>query len=181
MSNSGHDHGCAVHPDDTLKDASEIDWDYDPDETHAPADSTAAALPTNSPSRIHPFFAGRPPPTIKLAGARRSVRTTRPSARASDPNNMMSTVGSSSGMQSSTAAAKRKASGPAPSRRIVRKVIAEPSSDGESGDEIHAPSTAEATNVEESGGPDTGEYESLKAMADVDHRVSVYFAYILHY
>jgi len=59
----------------------EINWIYDPDgETPAPADSTVVALPTNSSSKIHPFFAGQAPPAIKLAGVHRSIHTTHPSA-----------------------------------------------------------------------------------------------------
>ena len=131
MSNSGHDHGCAVHPDGMLKDALEIVWDYNPDgEMPAPASAESNVVDLhNSPSKIHPFFAGQVPPAIKLAGACCSIHTTHPSACVIDPTNLMNTAGPSLGMPSSTTPVKCKASGPVPSRHVIRKVIAEPSSD----------------------------------------------------
>jgi hypothetical protein len=169
MSNSSdHDRGCAVRPDGTLKDASEIDWEFDPDGADLaaiPNSSTMAAPSSGAPLKIHPFFAGQAPPTINLAGSRRSARSTRPSARAIDPDNAMN------------APAKRKASGPAPKRCVSRKIIAErpePQSDGESYDENYSEPARDATDVEESDGLEAGEYDSLKTMADADHQVCIH-------
>lgn len=49
------DIGCAVRPDGTLKDASEIEWHFDKD------DETPLTAPTPSAPtlhEIHPFFSG---------------------------------------------------------------------------------------------------------------------------
>jgi hypothetical protein len=126
-----------------------------------------AAPSSYAPSKMHPFFAGQAPPATKLVGSRRSARSTRPSARAIDPDNVMN------------APAKRKASGSSPNRCVSRRIMAEPRSDDESNDENYsepAGNTSHATDVEESEGPEAGEYDSLKAMADADHRVKIYSA-----
>jgi hypothetical protein len=144
LNSSDPDRSCAIRPDGTLKDASEIDWHYDPDkEVSARADVAVAPLPTDSPPSIDPFFAGQAPVTIKVAGAHRSIHVTHPSARAIDPNNTMTAAGALLGMQSSTAPAKHKAAGPAPACHVARKVISEPSADDEISDEIHIASTVE--------------------------------------
>jgi hypothetical protein len=107
MSNSSSpDHSCAVHSDGTLKDALEIDWDYNPDEKiPVPADFAVAASPTgtNSPPKIHLFSAGQAPAAIKVVGAHCSIGTCHLSAHAVDLNNTMSATGALLGMQSSTA------------------------------------------------------------------------------
>lgn len=162
-----NDRGCAVRLDGNLKDASEIEWDYDPDGTvPIPADFTMATPFSTAPSKIHPFFTGQAPPAIKLAGARRSTRIIRPSARAVDPDNMMN------------APSKRKASGPASKRRVTRKTVAESQtrSEGENDDEIHSEPVGDTTDAEENEaeGPEAGEYGNLKAMADADHQVNIY-------
>jgi hypothetical protein len=130
MLNSG---GCAVHPDGTLKDVSEIDWDYNPDgemPASASANSNVVALP-DSPPKIHSFFARQAPPATKLAGACHFIHTTHLSTCVINPNNLMNTIGPSSHMPSSTSPAKCKASGLVSSYHTIHKVIAKPSSDGD--------------------------------------------------
>jgi hypothetical protein len=126
-----------------------------------PNSSTMAAPSSGAP--IHPFFAGQAPLAINLAESRRFAHSTRPSARAIDSDNAIN------------APARRKASGPAPRHCVSRKIIAErlePQSDGESYDENYSEPTRDATDVEESEGPEAGEYDSLKMMKDADHQVS---------
>jgi hypothetical protein len=155
MSNSNSDRGCAVRPDGTLKDASEIDWDYDPDDAVAEQiDSTTAASSSSAPPKIHPFF----------TGARRSTRAARPSARTIDPDNVMN------------APAKRKASSPTQKRRLSRRIIVESQSDGEINDKNYAESIPDTTDVEEIEESGDSEYERLKEMADADHQVYFYSA-----
>ncbi|KAJ6485598.1 hypothetical protein C8R45DRAFT_277076 [Mycena sanguinolenta] len=67
--------GCAQKADGTLRDASEINWFNDRD------DEQPTSGPAVSSSQLHPFFTGTAKPVGKIAGARRSARTTRPSAR----------------------------------------------------------------------------------------------------
>ncbi|KAJ6474858.1 hypothetical protein C8R45DRAFT_1160058, partial [Mycena sanguinolenta] len=73
--------GCAQKADGTLRDASEINWFNDRD------DEQPTSGPAASSFQPHPFFTGTAKPVGKIAGARRSARTTRPSARMIDPNN----------------------------------------------------------------------------------------------
>jgi hypothetical protein len=155
MSNSNPDHGCAVRPDGTLKDASEIDWDYDPDEAVAEhIDSTTAASFSSAPLNIHPFF----------TGARRSTHAACPSAHTIDPDNMMN------------APAKCKASSPTQKCCLSRKIIVESQSDGEINNENYAESILDTTDVEEIEGPEDSKYKHLKEMADTDHQVYFYSA-----
>ena len=93
--------GCAVRADGTLKDASEIEWHFDPD------DDTPMALPTppqppppptQSVREVHPFFTGHIAAAAPAAGARHSNCTVRPSARITDPNNAMIKASTSSAL-----------------------------------------------------------------------------------
>jgi hypothetical protein len=120
------DLGCAVRPDGTLKDASEIKWSHDLDD-ETPLSRPAAAPawnPAASSAPIHPFFSHRStqsivpvPPTN--TGSRRSGRTTRPSNRIIDPDNAMfaDTTG------------KRKAQGLKSTRNVNPKTISEDEDD----------------------------------------------------
>jgi hypothetical protein len=157
MSNSNPDRGCTVRPDGTLKDASEIDWDYDPDEAVAEhINSTMAASFSSAPPNIHPFF----------TGACCSTHATCPSARTIDPDNMMN------------APAKHKASSPTQKHHLSHKIIVESQSDGEINNENYAKSIPDTTDVEEIKGPEDSEYKHLKEMADADHQV--YFYSVIH-
>jgi hypothetical protein len=156
MSNSNSDCGCTVQPDGTLKDASEIDWDYDPEEVAAAHidSTTVAASSSSAPLTIHPFF----------TGACHSTHAAHPSVRTMDPDNVMNAL------------AKRKASSPTQYHRLSRKIVVESQSDGEINDKDYVESILDTTNIEEIEGPEDSEYKCLKEMADADHQVYFYSA-----
>ncbi|KAH9013537.1 hypothetical protein EDB85DRAFT_2158120 [Lactarius pseudohatsudake] len=76
MSSTTSDLGQAVRPDGTLKDASEIVWSYDVDES--------TPFPLDNVTGTHPFFSGGRAPATMVAGARRTARVPRTSQRARD-------------------------------------------------------------------------------------------------
>lgn len=97
------DLGCAVLPDGSLKDASEIEWHFDKnDET-----PIAPTLPGSSAvaSPLHPFFSPHAP-AILVAGSRHSGRTARPSNRLVDPDNLMASITGTSSLQSKVVSGK---------------------------------------------------------------------------
>jgi len=165
------DLGCAIRPDNSLKDASEIEWSYDKDNDSpmAPVSSTSESSTT-----VHPFFT-RCPPAKVVAGSRRSARALRPSARIRDPDNVMNNSASSSSAPNPSAAnGKRKAPPSLPSRRIARKV------DIDLGDECDAEYSftaaasqprSENSDTEPETESGTNKYEALQSMADADHQV----------
>jgi hypothetical protein len=157
--------GDAVRPDGTLKDASEIVWSYDADDTipFPPSASEADSL-----SR-------RCAPAMTVAGARRSTRTHRPSQRVLDAAASSSSAGSAS-----HSSAKRKASSVVTGRRITCKVIIDVDDVVEDhsndGDYLagHSDDGAIMEPAEDDGAttePAEDDYEIIKAMADVDNRV----------
>ncbi|KAF8799820.1 hypothetical protein BYT27DRAFT_7217371 [Phlegmacium glaucopus] len=145
--------GCAVHPDGTLKDASEIEWQYDKDD-----DAPMASCSSSSKS-IASFFAKKALPANLVAGSRHSARTTRPSARILDPENAMNNQ-------------KRKAKS-TPSRRISCKVVITSEDEGEVPLLLTSDNDTTDTEAIDSDGEAhetaTAEFESLQAMADADH------------
>ncbi|KAJ7266088.1 hypothetical protein C8J57DRAFT_1329370 [Mycena rebaudengoi] len=72
--------GCAQNADDSLRDASDIQFYNDADDEHPISGP-------NSTRPIHGFFTGAAQPVGKVASARRSGRESRPSACIKDPNN----------------------------------------------------------------------------------------------
>ena len=88
---------CAIGPDGSLKDASEIEWFNDAD------DEQPISVPVAKVSNpLHLFFTGTAAPSVFVAGARRSARVPRPSMRILDPDNVAIS-------KSSTAQGKQKA------------------------------------------------------------------------
>jgi hypothetical protein len=91
---------CAVGSDSQLLDASEIVFYHDADDTvpiSAPdraltAASSRSSIPSTMPTTLDTFFAPKRLPAVKTAGARRSQRVPRPSAKVKDPNNAISTA-----------------------------------------------------------------------------------------
>lgn len=146
MSSSLLDAGDALRPDGTLKDASEILWHYDEDES--------IAFPSGS---VHP-----PPPSVShspdtiVADVRRSSRVFRPSQRALAAAEVTSSAPTSIGTHLGV---KRKArcDDSELNPRITRKVVIDLDDDDSS---EGAPPTE----------PDD-DYESIKAMADADNEV----------
>jgi len=168
------DLGCAVRPDGSLKDASEIEWHFDKDD-ETPIASASQGSPTVAPP-THPFFSAHAP-AILVAGSRRSGRTARPSNRLVDPDNAMASVAGTSSPQSIPR--KRKAPQLKPTCRVIRRTVYISGDEGNSTSdyEDHAstmrPAQDEPTDTEEiEDASGNLEYTSLKAMADADHEVS---------
>jgi hypothetical protein len=155
--------GCAVGPDGSLLDASQIKWFHDADDAlpFAPASSSPSSgdkASTSSEAGVHPLFRRRPAATLKVAGARRSARALRPSARMIDPDNAEA---------STSAGQKRSRKASIPTRRTSRKVI---ESDTEPASERSG--TPIATDAGEETEPGAAEdYAKLQLMADADHEV----------
>lgn len=191
------DRGCAVRSDGTLKDASEIDWSFDKSDDETPPLSgpsstsresrlssgptriypPSTSLPSAGPTQIHPFFSSTP----VAAGYRRSGRATRPSNRVIDPDNAMG-VASGKG--------KRTAPGQMSSRNVKQRVIQEDDElseqdlqeqqDSNDEQDYNAP-TEVSTDVDEDDTDAVQRYESLKAMADADHKVSTLVSCTLYH
>jgi hypothetical protein len=172
--------GCAQNPDGSLRDASEIQFYNDADDEHPISGP-------NSTRPIHGFFTGATQPVGKVAGARRSGRESRPSARIKDPNNA----------ESSTRSVKRKPSNEHPTaRKVARRAPAAASEESDGTDSETEPTnnadtstTAGDTEGEDGEGQevmDREEYESMKVMADADHAqvctlhaIPFFFCYLL--
>jgi hypothetical protein len=177
--------GCAVRSDGTLKDASEIEWEYDVDEASPKTPIPPVASTSLTPPNIHPFFTGHPAPAtgIMAAGSRRSARTLRPSARILDPNNAMNKPAAPSSAPTTltrnpSANYKRKAPPSPPSRRVALKVDTDSSND--SGDEYNGDTSIAELSSQPCESSDAeqmehwpNEYEVLQSMADADHQVCV--------
>ena len=147
MSSSISDVGDALRPDGTLKDASEILWHYDEDESIAfPLDSTS----------IHPSSSGNHSPAMIVPDVRRSSRILRPSQRALAAAETCSSTTASTGMHPGV---KRKARGdasepdPCSSSKVINNLDDNDSSEGGALTE-----------------PDD-DYDSIQAMADADNQV----------
>jgi hypothetical protein len=158
--------GCAIRSDGTLKEADEIIWHFDKDD-ETPM-TVSNPLPTQS---MHPFFTGHAVPAAIVAGSRRSNRSTRPSARVTDPNNVMNKSSPSTKAESSSSASKkRKASHPKPSRHVVQKVITDSDSEQHTDCDDNA---SHPTQARETGKTEIvqDEFEAIQEMADYDHQV----------
>ncbi|KAF8868531.1 hypothetical protein BD779DRAFT_1415765, partial [Infundibulicybe gibba] len=81
--------GCAVGPDGKLLDASEIQFFNDADDITPISGPATVPTPSTIPG-VHPFFTRGSSPARLVAGIRRTARIPRPSAKATDPNNMES-------------------------------------------------------------------------------------------
>ncbi|KAJ6465572.1 hypothetical protein DFH09DRAFT_1346344 [Mycena vulgaris] len=100
------DLGCTQNADSSLRDASEIDFFYDVDNT-APM---VGPLSSNPSAPLYPLFTSVHP-LRRVAGSRRSSlrrssRTFRPSARAKDPNNAETVTNTGGHISARTIAAK---------------------------------------------------------------------------
>ena len=169
----------ARRADGSLKDASEMEWSYDKDETLPfPAPESTVDEQVVAPT-VHPFFTGAAAPAQIVGGARRSVRTHRPSRRVLEA---MPNSEDQAGPSSGNARGKRKAAVAPSGRRISRKVVTDTddevsngeASDGEASDctasDSDASITTEDINVDNAG-VDSATYQHLQEMADADHKV----------
>jgi hypothetical protein len=165
MSSFAPDLGDAVRPDGTLKDASEMTWSFDADDSipfplgDASGDASGGRVSSGE---------GEPPgPTATL---RRTTRVIRPAQRYLDR-----AKSDSSAPTSTPLTTKHKASGKSPVCCVVQKVINLDSEDNEdnnmSGDDSSA-TTEPATE------PASDGYEAVQAMVDTDmvcsHRLSLF-------
>ena len=120
------DLGCAIHPDGSLKDASEIEWHFDKDdETPLTAtEKSPSPGPTLSSSSWtpHPFFLGHAQaPEIFVAGSHHSSHAIHPSNCIVDPDNVMNSAPGWSSTKNKVVAGKRKAPTQIFSCHVVQK------------------------------------------------------------
>ena len=169
MSSTSLDLGHAVRSDGTLKDASEMEWTYDADESTPFPSSTVSG--TSS---------GGPAPATMVAGIRRTMRVHRPSRRAREAAEAEAEVEASTSARSRV---KRKvpsdADGhPIPVRRKVIDLDDNDDNDYADNADNDDNDTSHTTDHSEDGAvtelatePADDDYEILKAMADADHQV----------
>ncbi|KAF8240608.1 hypothetical protein L208DRAFT_1231574 [Tricholoma matsutake] len=166
------DLGCAVCPNGSLKDASEINWHFDKDD-NTPFTVTAKSPESGSSQTLHPFFLGQASPAILVAGSHQSGCAIHPSNHVVDPDNVMNSTSSTQ---------KQKAPVRKSSCHVIQMTVhlSEDSCDDKSDGEdatTSRPMHGESTDVEETEDAVSGqEYMSLRAMAEADHEVSAAFA-----
>lgn len=161
--------GNAVHSDGTLKDASEIDWLFNRSDNEALLSglSVVAEVSGSDGPELHPFFSETLQLATFSAGQCRSGHATHPSNCIINPNNAMGV--------SAVATGKRKATSTRSTCNVKPKpkIVSIPSEDEEDkeDDTYNAPMPTEVpTDINEEA--DDEEYETLKAMANVDHKMS---------
>jgi hypothetical protein len=157
MSSFAPDVGDAVRPDGTLKDASEINWSYDADES-IPFPSDNASGPSS----------GHAPATV-VASVRRTTRISRPSRRVLDA--LEAEAAESASRAPAQNARKRKAISPLPDQRAhknVVNVISDNDSDNGNNSNNNSDGGTPSPPPTE---PASDDYESLQAMADADNLV----------
>ncbi|KAG6821887.1 hypothetical protein H0H92_000313, partial [Tricholoma furcatifolium] len=69
----------ALNSDGTLKDASQINWYFDPDDKVALPAAPSSTAVASSAVPLHPFFTGSKTSAVSIEGARRSIRVVKPS------------------------------------------------------------------------------------------------------
>jgi hypothetical protein len=118
-------------------------------------------------------------PTTKVAGARRSHRATRPSAKIADPDNMASSSrkrkATSDGGRASTSHRRRVAS-PVTSDADHDTTDTAPASELVDTDKEDAPAEDKEDEGEDGNEPVEDGYLQTKAMADSDRQVSLLYA-----
>ena len=155
------DLGCAVHPDGTLKDASEIDWHHDKDDK-IPMAAVSSSKSLNmvqvaSSKGIHSFFEWKTAAAAVIASSCCSGQTMCPSTHLTNPDNAMNGPRSSSNPVSTrtqnSMTQKRKAASPASSHHVIHRAVNSEDegeaaiTDGEGGNTKALESDAEATTV----------------------------------
>lgn len=174
-----HSDQCAVAADGSLLDASKIIFYDDPDDD-VPLD-ISVNLNSSTSAHVHPIFQGGHAPG-KIAGSRRSGRVSRPSARITDPNNLVSSL---SRKRSATVTISTEGSMRAASRAKVTvsddelesgqlDLDATDDGDVDTGDDNTGmgDDTTEGENVEDGDDADAEKsYRVTKGMGDDDRRV----------
>jgi hypothetical protein len=153
MSSFAPDVGDAVRPDGTLKDASEINWSYNADES-IPFPSDNASGPSS----------GHTLATV-VASVRRTTRISHPSQHILDA--LEAEAAESASRAPAQNACKRKAISPLPDRHAHKNVI-----------NVISNNNNNSNNNSDGGTPSppptelaSDNYESLQAMADTDNLV----------
>lgn len=155
--------GCALNADSSLKDAKDIVFYNDPDDiiplgTPSSAQPTLSTTPTGSDAFSVLLKAGRKPAPV-TAGARRSIRTLKPSARLRDADNACSHPSSSN---SSTA--RKRALSSATERLVSKKVALQLSAPLSDDDDFHAAGADTDTDTD----PGTGHTGHSESVEDED-------------
>jgi hypothetical protein len=146
--------GDAIRPDGTLKDASEIVWSYDADDT--------IPFPSDNASGSHSGSSGGHAPAIVVGSVRRTTCVSRPSQRVLEA---LEADEAAESARNASVNRKRKAISALPDHR-ARKTVINVISDGDSdSDSSDGGSPSPPTE------PVSDDYESLKAMADADNQV----------
>ncbi|KAF7333887.1 hypothetical protein MSAN_02401300 [Mycena sanguinolenta] len=161
--------GCAQNADGSLRNASELPWFNDADDER-PISGPSSSGASTATIPVYPLFTKNVRPLDKVAGVRRSSPTRRssrhskPSARASDPNNAEAT----------SSISKRKASPAARQPAKKAQVKRVESSDGES--DMESLGGSGDSSADEDGDAESPtamdvdeEYQKFKAMGDADH------------
>ncbi|KAF7372957.1 hypothetical protein MSAN_00502900 [Mycena sanguinolenta] len=161
--------GCAQNADGSLRNASELQWFNDADDEH-PISGPPPSGASTSTIPVYPLFTKNVRPLDKVAGVRRSSPTRRssrhskPSARASDPNNAEAT--SSISKRKASPAARQ----PAKKAQVKRVESSDGESDAESLGGSGDSSADEDGDAESHTAMDVDEeYQKFKAMGDADH------------
>jgi len=158
---------CAVGPDGTLLDTSDIQWFNDPDDVEplpstllsvTPGDSTV----TSSEPEVHPFCRKSVLPATTVAGALQSTHAIHPSARAIDPDNMET---------STSTRQKCSCKASLPSQHTSHKVIPSDTEASEHNEYLVSATDKAMEPDSNEDGTTFDEYNWLQVMADADHEV----------
>ena len=163
-SSSAPDLGDAVRPDGTLKDASEINWAFDADES--------IPFPAGQNAGDHTASSGSHAPDVMGDSIRRTTRLRRPSRRVLDALDAEAAC-------PRPRTTKRKPPQDIPSRRVSRKVVIDVDDDdgndaGDSDNDDDDDSDGDSDNgiaTEPASEAMSEEYDTLRAMADADNQV----------
>ena len=156
MSSIASNLGDAVRSNGTLKDASEIIWSYDADET-IPFPPCTNSHDAHTPSGMH-----APATTVTTQALRRTTRTICPCQHYLEADNKAELASSTVALKVS--GIKRKAANDLPGRCATRKSITTVVSDNSSDDRAPSPSPPPTE-------PASDDYEVLQAMANADNQV----------
>ena len=163
-SSSAPDLGDAVRPDGTLKDASEINWAFDADES--------IPFPAGQNAGDHTASSGSHAPDVMGDSIRRTTRLRRPSRHVLDALDAEAAC-------PRPRTTKRKPPQDIPSRRVSRKVVIDVDDDdgndaGDSDNDDDDDSDGDSDNgiaTEPASEAMSEEYDTLRAMADADNQV----------
>lgn len=160
MSSLAPDIGDAVRPDGTLKDASEIVWNFDADDS--------IPFPSDDASGARIFSDGVQPAAVPSVSLRRTTRTIRPSRRY-----LEGAESDSSAPATTPIATKCKASCKSPARHVAKKVVINVDDENDEDSDASSDDRGNTTEAitEPASEPASEDYEALKAIADSNVKV----------